>query len=736
MLVIGRPQEPAGEPPTAPPSRRRHRSPRPLPDRCRDHLRESVDGAGAASWSSAPPGPWVVGLDCPEALHPALVGAKAANLARLRQAHFPVLDGFVLTTAASDVVVPGTPLPDWLEVHVRPRWWALTGGGKGALVVRSSSTAEDGEDSSMAGLFTSVLDVRGWQAFVDALATVVASGRNVPAAAARPLAVLVQPMLHATMGGVLFGADPVTGRTDRRVVAAVDGGPDRLVSGDVDGAHYVLSRRGRVLATEAPLRGFGRRHRRTLCRLATRLERALGRPQDVEWAVDGDRSLVVLQARPVTALRPRSTSPRARGPVFGPGPVAETFPHALSPLEQDLWVPPLRDGLREALLLTGAAGRRAVRRSPGVVVIDGRVAVDLDLLGVSPVRRPVRAALDLRRPARRLLAAWRVGRVKAAFPALAADVVSTVDERLLAVPHLDDVPTEALLGILGRTGPLLRSVHAYEVLAGLLASRDEPVTSGTAAALWALADGRAAGLSDEEIALATPAVLALVPPRIGPPPAALPPGALAPGQAPAADDAIATWREVLRLRARWLQELSARAAWALGQRLVASGRLDDPAELRAYRLDQVGDLVGGRTVAGTEAAPEPRPPLPVAFRLDRDGEVVPLQARSAQAGRGAGGGRGSGRVHDDAGPPPPGAVLVVRTLDPGLAPMLPGLGGLIAETGSVLSHLAILAREYGVPTAVAVPDAVRRFPAGSLVTVDGRSGDVALIEEPASPSAA
>ena len=78
--------------------------------------------------------------------------------------------------------------------------------------------------------------------------------------------------------------------------------------------------------------------------------------------------------------------------------------------------------------------------------------------------------------------------------------------------------------------------------------------------------------------------------------------------------------------------------------------------------------------------------------------------------------------------PPPGAVLVVRTLDPGYASVLPGLGGLVAETGSVLSHLAILAREFGVPTVVGVAGAVERFPAGSIVTVDGATGAVEIQE--------
>ncbi len=88
-----------------------------------------------------------------------------------------------------------------------------------------------------------------------------------------------------------------------------------------------------------------------------------------------------------------------------------------------------------------------------------------------------------------------------------------------------------------------------------------------------------------------------------------------------------------------------------------------------------------------------------------------------------------GTVPSSDGMPEPGAVLVVRTLDPGLAPLLPRLGGLVAETGSFLSHLAILAREFGVPTVVGVADAVSRFPAGSTVLVDGTTGEVSLVGE-------
>jgi len=76
-----------------------------------------------------------------------------------------------------------------------------------------------------------------------------------------------------------------------------------------------------------------------------------------------------------------------------------------------------------------------------------------------------------------------------------------------------------------------------------------------------------------------------------------------------------------------------------------------------------------------------------------------------------------------------GKVLVVRALDPSLAARLPGLAGLVAESGSTLSHLAILAREHHVPTVVAVHDALHRFPPGCRLLVDGSSGEIRQVDE-------
>jgi pyruvate,water dikinase len=228
-------------------------------------------------------------------------------------------------------------------------------------------------------------------------------------------------------------------------------------------------------------------------------------------------------------------------------------------------------------------------------------------------------------------------------------------------------------------------------------------------------------------------VLALVPPRIGPPrplPAfTAPPAASTQTTTSTAVDERAVAREALRLRARWIHELTARVAWELGRRLARRGAIHCADAVRALRLAELDAVVRGAPapidLKARMDAPEPAP-LPVAFRRHADGTPVPVSLGAATA-NGAGGGRGSGVVHNGDGPPPAGSVLVVRTLDPDLAPLLPQLGGLVAESGSVLSHLAILAREFGVPTAVGVADATKRFLPGAIIEVDGGTGDVIVL---------
>lgn len=667
----------------------------------------------------------VVWLDDQDAAEVSVVGAKAHNLAVSASLHLPVLPGFAITVAATHRWDD-----DALHGDVRDAWSQLSDGGRRPLVVRSSSVVEDAEGSSMAGRFTSVLDVRGWERFVDAVAEVIASAAEVGDEPA-PMGVLVQPLLEPDRAGVAFGTNPVDG-TDELLVAVVDGGPDTLVAGVDAGETIRLSRHGRIHpdADVDPSDTLSRRERHELAHLIRRLDRYFGGPQDIEWAIDRHGRLWLLQTRPVTTEVPPTVGPR-----LGPGPVAETFPTALSTLEEDLWVPGLRDGITEAVALSGAQRRKQIKRSPVVVSIQGRLAVDLELFGIEDPGRRWWTALDPRIGGQRLAAAWRVGRLRAAIVALSTHLIETTDAQLSAIPGFAEMSDEDLLSILANTRRSLTALHGHEVLTGMLMPDSAESTSAAGLALSVLAQARRRGLSDDEIIRTEPIVLGLLPPRIGP---AEPLPDLGTKERrdhsggahddDAAVDPIAVTREALRLRARWVQELSGRAAWELGERLVERGTLARTDEIRMLHLDElVVAIRRGRLPEDLHDRVEPgETSLPAVFRLTEEGEIVAVRSTTGRA-QGAGGGQGRGPVHlgDD---PQDGAVLVVRTLDPALASVLGRLNGLVAETGSPLSHLAILAREMGVATVVGQPDATTTYHEGELVAVDGVGGVVERID--------
>ena len=192
-------------------------------------------------------GPVVLTLTDRRATDPATSGSKAANLARAAAADLPIVPGFVLTTEAAGV-------DENLEAPgLRDAWEGLTEGGRRPVVVRSSSTVEDAQSSSMAGQFDSVLGVQGWDDFTAAVRQVLASAAS-PAAqaggrAVAPMAVLVQREVAPSVSGVLFGVDPVTGDGRHLVTDVVAGSPYPLVSGEVGGERYVLSHAGRIAST-------------------------------------------------------------------------------------------------------------------------------------------------------------------------------------------------------------------------------------------------------------------------------------------------------------------------------------------------------------------------------------------------------------------------------------------------------------------------------------------------------
>ena len=74
----------------------------------------------------------------------------------------------------------------------------------------------------------------------------------------------------------------------------------------------------------------------------------------------------------------------------------------------------------------------------------------------------------------------------------------------------------------------------------------------------------------------------------------------------------------------------------------------------------------------------------------------------------------------------PGEILVAPSTDPGWTPLFLTAGGLVMEMGGSNSHGAVVAREYGIPAVVGVPDATHKIETGQLITVDGAAGLVSL----------
>jgi pyruvate,water dikinase len=670
--------------------------------------------------------PFVVDLGDDAAREPAVTGGKAAALARGATAGLATLPGVVLTTAFSDVVDRGADVAR--HPAVREAYERANGDGA-PLVARSSSVVEDMAGSSMAGQFESVIGIDGFDEFVTAVAAVLDS-RERAGATDQPIAVLVQPLIEPRFGGVMFGIDPVSGRTDRRIVTAVRGGPEPLVSGEVDGSRYVLEApSGKVLefaANDGP--ELGRAELRPLVALSDQVASVFGGPQDVEWAIAADAQLWLLQSRPVT------TEVRGvpRGPVYGPGPVAETFPEPLTELERDLWVPPLREAVGEAVLLAGAATQADVDASDVVVCVDGHVAIDLRLAGEIKPKHTTLNKLNPIAATRNLRGAWRIGRLRSALPRLAEHLLDRTDADLADVPPLTELTSRQLLGMLHRSRRILRALHAHEILMGMLTDTGGNLMTGASVALRVLAEARQDGLTDEEIIARSPAVLALTAPQVARAPA-LPEEAAwvyaATGCQSCSDNGIL--REALRLRVRWVQEVSGRAAWELGERLTATGDLTEPELIRHMTLEHLEAVATKRAVVVQALvsghAHDFGAPLPAWFQLSDLGKPMRAQcAKEVGGGTGAGGGTGSGPVTYDSNDPPRGSVLVTTTLAPGLGPLLPRLNGIVAETGSVLSHLAILAREARVPTVVGYAGATEDLPDGAVVLVDGDGGRVTI----------
>ena len=732
--------------------------------------------------------PLVFDLTGAAALGASGLGAKAANLARLAGAGFPVPPGFVVTPAAQD---------RWEEA--RPRVLeAAAGLGARRFAVRSSGTAEDLEGASFAGQYETLLGVplegvpkAVRKVFGSASAPRVAAYREARAEASagdgRPrMAVLVQAMVDADASGGAFTADPVTGERGDVVVTAVRGLGEGLVSGEAMGDDWAV-RGGEAIRRRTREEAISAAQAVEVARLAKRAEGHFGPPQDIEWAVSGSK-LWLLQARPMTAL------PAAVGwePPF-PGywmrnfRLGEWLPEAMTPLFADWLLELIEDGYLGGMRSTVGAAlpfphaqingwyyaalpepsprllARALLRSRGHVLpimFNALIRVNFDPVGADRAvlgklaeewraevlpgyRRLVETAEDRVERATTGQLAGIVEEVGAAAGgylwslAIAGGSAWKMEGRLARFfrEHLADRVTggpqsllRGLPGVEAGTPPhAVQSADWYRPTLGEMGLNGEANAPGDAERRRGIVAER------EGLEAGCRGTLADRPRLLG-----------------RFDALLGVARRYAVLREKQARDLTLgwpvlrRCALRIGGDLVSKGVIDSAGDVFFLERGELGgreDLreraAGRRQVWERQrrlAAPlalgkQPRVMKALVHGLAEAARTGPVPTAAILVGEPASPGRATGRVRVVDGPEDfgrflEGEVLVARITAPAWTPLFGRAAAVVTDGGTLAAHASLVAREYGIPAVVGTGDATRRLRDGQMVVVDGGAGTV------------
>ncbi|WP_041275423.1 PEP/pyruvate-binding domain-containing protein [Desulforamulus ruminis] len=170
-----------------------------------------------------------------------------------------------------------------------------------------------------------------------------------------------------------------------------------------------------------------------------------------------------------------------------------------------------------------------------------------------------------------------------------------------------------------------------------------------------------------------------------------------------------------------------------GEELVKEGRLDKPEEIFFLDLANLKPEVDLREVVQVNRSLYNREMerRAVPRVITSNGETfyaAPGSTEGALGGTASSPGVYEGRVKIILDPKgaclSPGEVLVAPGTDPAWTPLFLSAGALVMETGGIMSHGSVVAREYGIPAVVGISEATRRLKNGQRVRVDGEAGEV------------
>ena len=705
------------------------------------------------------------------------VGGKAAGIGELFAANARVPPGVVLTADLE------TLTSDERASLVRE---AAANLGPGPFAVRSSGIREDGAEHSYAGMYESVLDVarEGLAAATDGCLASAHAARVAdyqPAPGNGRMAVIIQQMIAPAAAGVALTADPINGDRETTVVTAVRGLGERLVSGATQGDEWTVTG-GAATPRRRAEQAIDQHQAMQVATEARRIASVRGQPQDIEWAIDSDGALWILQARPMTALPPDvSWEAPAPGGFTRQLRLGEWISEPVTPLFES-WLLTAMEERMHGLLLK-YLGQKAPR--PLHVIVNGWYFYSLNWFNgrsllrnlpgllAAAVRDPKRTAgifpPMVRHSVPLFEGDWR-NELQPRYRAAVADAEARVEtvpvhELPALVDRLAELAGEYFLSIAALTGA------GYKLEMNLAQFHRKHV-SGTPGAMYLplLAGFDAPGNPDRHAVVsldwwhpfAPMTATAARPPedhrrlveeRKAAEAAAFAKLASSPRRLRTFRRLLADAQHLIPIRDEQTRELTIawpvmrRAVLRIGEALVSRGLISEPADVFWLTRDEAlaeldGASVQSVDVAARRALHDEQAKLVPPLLVGRVGRILKSlwaafpkmigaapSERAIVSGTPASAGRASGPVRVVRGPQDfddllSGEILVAPLTAPAWTPLFLRAAGVVTDVGSAASHASIIAREYGIPAVVGCGDATARLQTGMRVTVDGTTGNV------------
>ncbi len=293
------------------------------------------------------------------------LGGKGKNLLKLQTLGFKVPEWIAIPSStllqlADDASkISSFKFPDVFRFELE-RVLNETGLIEKKLAVRSSASLEDGTQHSFAGIYKTVLNVEKdrlldeirnvWLSLYSDTVNQYLHSKTIDRKNLS-MAIVIQEMVPADAAGVGFGVNPLNQKRDQRVIEAVHGLGEGLVSGELDSDQFIVRKR-RVISSRraSTVPAITEKQAIEISNILEQLESKLGAPQDIEFAIYA-QEIWLLQTRPITTLLMNTPT------LWDNNNIIESYPGTTTPLTFSFVRKTYRMGYRQLSEMIGISKR-------------------------------------------------------------------------------------------------------------------------------------------------------------------------------------------------------------------------------------------------------------------------------------------------------------------------------------------------------------------------------------------